>query len=262
MEEQFATEYEDFERWHWWFQGRQQILASILRRELTRQRSAGLGPRRLVSLGCGPAAGLDWLVDVLGGDGRVIGVDADPSGALRGHRETVAALPDGVAFAYGRAEATPLRSASCDAVLALDLIEHMEDDAAGLAEAARLVRPGGFLLVTVPAFQSLWGNQDVVSHHKRRYSASSFAGAFERAGIQLSWLTYFNTVLFPAVAAVRWGRRLFGRADAEVSDFDSGRPGVLNTALTRVFAAERHVVGKLRLPFGVSLVAVARPALQ
>ena len=261
MKEQFAAKYEDFERWHWWFQGRRQILASIVRRELARQPASGQGPRRLVSLGCGPAAGLDWLADVLGGEGRVIGVDADPSGALRGHRESAAQLPPGVAFAYGRAEATPLRSASCDAVLALDLIEHMDDDAAGLAEAARLVRPGGFLLVTVPAFQSLWGNQDVVSHHKRRYSAASLAEAFERAEIQLSWLTYFNTMLFPAVAAVRWGRRLLGRADTEVSDFDSGRPGVLNTGLTHLFAAERHLVGRLRLPFGVSLAAVARPSL-
>jgi SAM-dependent methyltransferase len=262
VEEQFATDYEDFERWHWWFQGRRRILASILQRELARQPVAGQGPRRLVSLGCGPAAGLDWLADVVGGKGRVIGVDADPSGVLRGRRESATEFPPGVDFAYGHAEATPLRSASCDAVLALDLIEHMDDDAAGLAEAARLVRPGGFLLATVPAFQSLWGNQDVVSHHKRRYSASSFAGAFERAGIQLSWLTYFNTVLFPAVAAVRWGRRLLGRADAHVSDFDSGRPGALNDGLARLFAAERHVVGRLRLPFGASLVAVARPSLQ
>jgi SAM-dependent methyltransferase len=262
MKERFAADYEDFERWHWWFQGRRQILASILQRELALQRAAGRQPRRLVSLGCGPAGGLDWLVKVLGVEGRVVGVDADPSGALRGHRENAAALPAGVAFAYGRAEAAPLRSGSCDAVLALDLIEHMDDDAAGLAEAARLVRPGGFLLVTVPAFQSLWGNQDVVSHHKRRYSAGSLAAAFARAGIQLTWLTYFNTVLFPAVAAVRWGRRLLRRGDADVSDFDSGRPGVLNDGLTRLFAAERHVVGKVRLPFGVSLVAVARPAPQ
>lgn len=262
MDERFATAYQDLERWHWWFQGRRRILAEILRSELARQRAAGREPRRLVSLGCGPAAGLDWLVEVLGGGGRVIGVDADPSGALRGHRESAAALPPGVVFVYGRAEATPLRSGSCDGVLALDLIEHLDDDAAGLAEAARLVRKGGFLLVTVPAFPSLWGNQDVVSHHKRRYRARSLAGAFERAGLEISWLSYFNTLLFPAVATVRWGRRLLGRAEGEVSDFESGRPGVVNDGLKRLFAAERHLVGKLPLPFGVSLVAVARPSLS
>jgi SAM-dependent methyltransferase len=260
VEEQFATRYEDLERWHWWFQGRRKILTAILQRELARTPTAGT--RRVASLGCGPAAGLDWLAEALGGDGLVIGVDADPSGALRGEREKASALPRGVRFAYGRAEATPLRSGSFDAVLALDLIEHMDDDAAGLAEAARLVRPGGFLLVTVPAFQSLWGNQDVVSHHRRRYSAGDLSNAFERAGVPLGWLSYFNTALFPAVAAVRWGRRLFGRANASVSDFDSGRPGALNACLTQLFAAERLALGRIRLPFGVSLVAVARPTLS
>lgn len=258
MEEQFADRYEDFERWHWWFQGRRRILASILEREFARQRAGGRVPRRVVSIGCGPAAGLDWLVPLLGGDGLVIGIDADPSGALRSCHERVQALPSGVAFAYGHAEAAPVRSASCDAVLALDLIEHLEDDAAGLAEAVRLVQPEGFLLVTVPAFESLWGNQDVVSHHKRRYTASSLARTFERAGVSLSWLTYFNTVLFPAIAAVRWSRRLLGHGAGPVSDFDQGRPGRLNDLLARLFAAERHVLGGVRLPFGVSLLAVAR----
>src|SRR5262245_7274513 len=127
MEEQFATDYEDFERWHWWFQGRRQILASIVQRELARMPANRSGPPRLVSLGCGPAAGLDWLAEAAGTRARVIGVDADPSGALRG--QSGAARPERVSFAYGRAESTPLRSGSCDAVLALDLIEHMDDDA-------------------------------------------------------------------------------------------------------------------------------------
>ncbi len=260
MEEQFANQYEDFERWHWWFRGRRQILASVLQREFARQRAAGLTPRRLVSIGCGPAAGLDWLVPLLGREGLVIGIDADPSGALRGRPES-AVLPDGVAFAYGRAETAPLRSGSCDAVLLLDVIEHMDDDAGGLAEAARLVRPGGFLLVTVPAFQSLWGNQDIASHHKRRYNAGSLTRAFERAGLPLGWLSYFNTALFPAVAAVRWGRLLLGRGHGQVSDFDQGKPGLVNDGLAHLFAAERHLLGKLRLPFGVSLIAMARPPL-
>lgn len=258
MEEQFAGKYEDFERWHWWFRGRQQILESILRRELAHQRAAGVIPRRLVTVGCGPASGLGWLAASLGGSGLVIGVDADPSGALRTRRERAEAVPSGVAFAYGRAEATPLRSASCDAVLALDVLEHMDDDAAALAEAARVVRPGGLVLVTVPAFPSLWGNQDVVSHHKRRYTAVTLARTFERAGLQLSWQSYFNTALFPVVAAMRWTRRILGPTDGPLSDFDRGRPGTLNDGLTRLFAAERHILSRVRLPFGVSLAAVAR----
>jgi SAM-dependent methyltransferase len=259
VEEQFAGRYEDFERWHWWFRGRQRILESVLERELARERAAGIVPRLLLTVGCGPAPGIAWLAALLGDAGRVIGLDADPSGALRARREPSQALPSGVAFAYGRAEATPLRSGSCDAALALDVLEHMEDDAPALAEAARVVRPGGFVLVTVPAFPSLWGSQDVVSHHKRRYTAATLARTFERAGVLLSWHSYFNTALFPPVAAVRWGRRLLGAgAGAARSDFDAGRPGLVNEALVRLFAAERHLLGRVRLPFGVSLAAVAR----
>jgi SAM-dependent methyltransferase len=199
------------------------------------------------------------MVSALGGAGSVIGIDADRSGALStAEAGGAAALPKGVAFVLGSAEHVPLRAASCDGALALDVIEHVDDDAAALSETARLVRPGGFLLVTVPALPSLWGRQDEVSHHKRRYTSRTLALAFRRAGLELAWRSYFNTVLFPAIASVRWARRALGRVDGDESDFDSGSPGLLNAALTRVFASERHLIGRVRLPIGVSLIAVAR----
>ena len=136
-----------------------------------------------------------------------------------------------VAFAIGSAERAPLRSASCDGALALDVIEHLDDDAAALSETARVVRPGGFLLVTVPALPSLWGNQDVVSHHRRRYTSRSLAAAFRRAGLDLTWQSYFNTVLFPAIASVRWTRRALGRVAGDDSDFESGsKPSVIRSS--------------------------------
>ena len=112
--------------------------------------------------------------------------------------------------------------------------------------------------MTVPAQPSLWGNQDVVSHHKRRYTSRSLTGAFRRAGLEIAWQSYFNTVFFPAIASVRWARRALGRLDGNESDFESGSPGRVNAALTRIFACERHLVGRVRLPIGVSLIAVAR----
>jgi SAM-dependent methyltransferase len=213
----------------------------------------------VVTVGSGPPAVLARLVHRAEIGMTLIGIDSDPSGALRRLRaERSQPLPTGVDFVWGRIESTPLRAASCDAALALDVIEHVDDDAAALAEAARVVRPGGFVLATVPALPSLWGNQDVVSHHKRRYTRRSLADAFARARLPLTWISYFNTALFPAVAAVRWSRRLLGRDGASASDFESGRPGAVNELLERVFAAERHLVGRVRLPAGVSLIAVAR----
>jgi SAM-dependent methyltransferase len=260
MRERFAQEYEDLEQWHWWFRGRQRILEAVLKREFRRlpappHRS---GPRRLATLGCGPASGLEWLVAAVGEEGIVIGIDSDPTGALRRLSSGARSCPRGVAFVYGQAEEAPLLPASCDAVLALDVLEHIDDDASALAEAARLVRPGGLVLVTVPALASLWGNQDVVSEHKRRYTGRSLAKTFDRARLSLAWQTYFNTALFPVIAGARWTRRLLALSDDERSDFEQGRPGRLNDFLTRVFAAERHLVGRARLPIGVSLLAVGR----
>src|SRR5262245_45211173 len=214
---------------------------------------------RIVAVGCGPPEGLDWVVSALGPGGLVIGVDADDAGALSAPTSGRGApLPEGVAFVIGSAEHAPLRSGSCDGALALDVIEHLDDDAAALSEAARMVRPGGFVLVTVPALPSLWGNQDVVSHHKRRYTARTLAAAFARAGLELTWQSHFNTLLFPVIASIRWGRRALGRNAGDASDFDSGAPGAVNDALARLLASERHLVGRVRLPIGVSLIAVSR----
>jgi SAM-dependent methyltransferase len=260
LEKRFAAKYQDLERWHWWFRGRQRILESVLKREIAQLHMPLSARKRIVAVGCGPPEGLDWVVSALGHDGFVIGIDADRSGALSAPKPGAAAppLPTGVAFAIASAEKAPLRTASCDGALALDVIEHLDDDAAALSEMARLVRPGGFLMVTVPALPSLWGNQDVVSHHKRRYTSRSLAAAFGRAGLDVAWQSYFNTALFPVIASVRWARRVLGHVDGDDSDFESGSPGVVNDALTGIFACERHLVGRVRLPVGVSLIAVSR----
>jgi SAM-dependent methyltransferase len=161
-----------------------------------------------------------------------------------------------MAYCLGRLEGVPLRSGAADVVLALDVLEHVADDVAGLREAARIVKPGGLLLVTVPALPSLWGGQDVVSHHLRRYTPRAFRQMFEHARIPNPRITYFNTLLFPSVAAVRWARRAAGLASRPRSDFDDSRPGMVNDVLAAIFGAERHLIARLRLPIGVSLLAI------
>jgi SAM-dependent methyltransferase len=143
-------------------------------------------------------------------------------------------------------------------VLALVVLEHLDVDAAGLREAARLARPGGWLLVTVPALPSLWGSQDAVSQHRRRFTRGTLLRTFARARLPAPRATYFNTFLLPPVAGVRLARRMLGLAERPRSDFDDNRPGWLNELLSAVFAAERHLVARLGLPVGVSLLATLR----
>lgn len=245
MKRQYAERYGDLEQWHWWFRARRDILAAVLRHELPQRAS-----HTIASVGCGPPEGLDWLRPFAGPAGRVIGIDADPIHARR--------TAPGVEYVVGRLEAAPVAAGSFDVVLALDVIEHLDDDAGGLREAARLLGRPGLLVVTVPAFQSLWGAQDIVNQHRRRYTKTSLRDAFVRAQLAPPRITYFNTILFPAIAAVRWTRLALGLAERARTDFDDNRPGVANDVLRAVFAAERFLVPRVSLPVGVSLLATAR----
>jgi SAM-dependent methyltransferase len=245
VKQEFAREYSDIERWHWWFRGRRKIFESVLRRELAQGES-----RRILSIGCGPAEGLQWLQPFAGVGGMAAGVDVELLHARR--------RPGGIQFAIGSMHRVPLKPASFDVVLALDVLEHLDDDAAGLREAVRLVKPRGLLMITVPAMPSLWGKQDVISEHRRRYTRRTLKALFDAVALRGCRVHYFNSVLFPAVAAVRWTRRAVGRLGDEHSDFDDSHPGLVNETLERLFASERHLIGRVPMPLGVSLMATVR----
>jgi SAM-dependent methyltransferase len=247
LKKDYARQYGDMQQWHWWFRGRRRIIEAILRQELP---DSDAKPRRLLSIGCGPAEGLRWLTPFAGSGGKVFGLDMEP--------EHAAPAPEGVEFVIGRMEDAPFDDASFDAVLALDVLEHLDDDAAGLREALRLVKPGGLLLITVPALPSLWGGQDVVSEHRRRYTKHTLTRLFDAAGLKGYRASYFNTLLFPLVASVRLARRATGRGERTRSDFEDNRPGAVNDLLAWVFSLESSLINSAPLPIGVSLVATYR----
>ena len=139
----------------------------------------------------------------------------------------------------------------------LDVLEHLDEEAPALSEVRRLLVPGGHLLITVPAFMMLWSGHDVALHHRRRYRRPELRRRLQEAGLEVQWLTYYNTALFPAVAGVRLTRRLLG-GGADEADVADDAPGPMSGLLEGLFAAERHLVGRVPLPFGVSLVGVAR----
>jgi len=230
---------------HWWFRARR----SIFDRVLDEQLPGGRAPR---ILDLGPGSGVN--LPVLGARGRVTALDLSQVSL---GRCLAAGAPDCVLADATRA---PFADASFDLVCALDVLEHIDDDAGALAQIERVLAPGGLFLFSVPAFGFLWGRQDVLSHHKRRYAKAELAERVRAAGLEIQHLTYFNTLLFPPIAAVRLAMRpLLARSVAKGgSDLSVKLPLGLDSVLYHSFACERGWVTRRSLPFGVSMLGWAR----
>ncbi|MDX6685112.1 MAG: hypothetical protein QOF26_3080 [Baekduia sp.] len=225
---------------HWWYRGRRRVLRAELER-LPLEPDA-----RLLDAGCGSGRTLDDLARY----GRVSGVDLSPEAVAaarrRGHDDVRVA----------RVEELPFADATFDVVTCLDVVEHTPDDRATLAELRRVTRPGGLMVVTVPAYQALWSWHDEANLHFRRYDSASLRAAAREAGWDLVGDTHFNSLLLGPAAAVRvLQRRRRGHAQ---SDLDL-TPGRLNGMLELPLRLESGLLGSgTRLPAGLSLLAVLR----
>lgn len=247
MRADFYSEYYALEDQHWWFVGRRRIFLSLLDREFESRAADG---RRALDVGCGTGTMLQHLSRYA----RVQGIDADPQAVAFCHER---GLTDVRRVDSG---ALPFADGSFDLVTAFDVLEHVEDDAGLLREMYRVANPGGVLLVSVPAYRFLWGAQDEISHHHRRYLARELRQRVTAAGFQLERVSYFNTLLFPAIAALRLGRRLVRRRGPQEvrSDFGLTPPGLVNRILARLFGMEAALLRRMDLPVGVSVLALGR----
>jgi SAM-dependent methyltransferase len=226
------------DRRHWYFRGRLAVLLAVLERVLPAP------PCRILEIGCGTGNVLHALARF----GQAIGVERDPALRAVGHAEGLdiraGSVPDDL----------PVPAAWADAVLLLDVIEHVDDDLRSVRAARRALRAGGVMVLTVPAYGWLWSGHDVALGHRRRYTARALRTLVAEAGLRVEHAGYFNTVLFPAIAGVRLAKRLVrGRGH----DLHRPADGV-NRALERLFSLERHVVLRPGLPFGSSVLVVAR----
>jgi SAM-dependent methyltransferase len=233
----------DAEERHWWYRGRRRVLAAVL------DGLALPAGTRILDAGCGSGRNMADLAR----RGTVAGVELAPSSL-----EVARARGVGEVRAGSLEEPLPFAGGAFDLAVALDVLEHLSDDAPAWRELARVVAPGGRLVVTVPQYAWLWGEHDVVSHHHRRYTRATLVQRAGRAGWRPERLTAFNSTLLPAIAAVRLVQRL--RRSAQPADDLARTPqGVVNGALERVLAAEAAWIGRGRdLPAGVSLLAVLR----
>ncbi len=233
---------------HWWFRGSRRVVQELLERY--RPVGRGRAPLRVVDLGCGTGYTLSRLE-------RVRGIEAcglDLSKAALGFCRRRGL--DGLAV--GRVEELPLASRSTEVLLALDVLEHIADDGAAVREMARVVHDEGIVIITVPAHNWLWSEHDEALRHKRRYQRRSLDHLLREAGFEVLFLSYYNTFLLPAIAAVRLWRRMWPQRERKPTSDVSVPSAVLNSLLGSLLGAERHVLARSRLPLGVSLLAVAR----
>jgi len=230
---------------HWWFLARRRILDSLIERVVHPPHGA-----RVLEVGCGTGHNLAML----GRFGTVEACELDKcaralAGKRLGRKVKDARLPDLSMFERN----------AYDMVALLDVLEHVPDDIGSLRAIHRRLKPGGALLLTVPANPWMWSAHDVAHHHFRRYTRSGLAKLFLQSGFEVQLLSYFNSLLFPPIAAAR----ALNRARRHDSADDALPGATVNGLLNRVFGLEAGLIGRVPMPFGVSLVAVVRrPVLQ
>ena len=227
---------------HWWYRGRRRVIRAELDR-LPLPANA-----RVLDAGCGSGRTLQELVDY----GEVSGIELDTDAAEMARSRALGEVQ------VGRLEELPWDDGTFDLITCLDVVEHVPDDVAALAELLRVSRPGGWLLVTVPAYQALWSLHDEANHHFRRYSRAALRRATAAAGWQLHRLSSFNSLLLAPAAAVRVAQRRFGTHNGYTNDLALG-PAWLNDVLERPLVLEASWLARGRtLPLGLSLLAVLR----
>jgi SAM-dependent methyltransferase len=231
-----------FEEWYWWHRGRQAIVQRLL---------AFYAPAcaRILDVGCGTGATTLGLRRF----GPVIAMDV-------ARRALEVAGGRGIAVAQASIARLPARASAFDLVVALDVLEHVEDDAGAAREMHAVLRPGGLLLVTVPAYPWLWSGHDEALGHRRRYLRRPLIAALERGGFEVVFCAYAMASILPAAVLVRLYERWIRRGPARRESGYVPVPAPLNALLAWLTSAGSRVLPWIRMPFGLSLVAVARRA--
>jgi len=232
----------DVDDHHWWYRGRRAVIAAEL------ERLPLVRPAHVLDAGCGSGRTLIELARY----GEVSGIELNEDAAA------VARSRGAFDVRVGRLEELPFKDASFDLITCLDVLEHTPDDTATLRELRRASKPGGWLLLTVPAYQALWSRHDEANHHHRRYGRRTLRLAATTAGWQLLRETSFNSLLLPPAAIVRLAQRRRQATGDYTPDLELG-PKWLNGALELPLQAEARLLRTGRtLPAGLSLLAVLR----
>ena len=247
MDQAYYKAYYHLEREHWWFLVRKKILAERIRHLLKQ-------PVNIRSLNVGAATGA--TSDMLTAFGSVMSIEYDA--ACTQFTKTYLSTP----IEQGSILELPFEANQYDLVAALDVIEHVEDHQLAVQELWRVCKPGGHIVITVPAYQFLWSRHDLINHHFRRYTLSQLTDLFRPLQGKVIYQTYYNSFLFLPIATYRWlmniFQKLLGKKEKPLGKYDYevlGTGGWLNQILSGIFHLDYHCLkGGIRFPAGVSIM--------
>lgn len=248
MQHDYYKEYYELERNHWWFLARESILSNYIQ-QLMEQGTLPYSDLKILNVGCGPGRSSESLSNF----GKVTSIEFDKFCC------EFAAEKTKLEIIHGSITELPFSDNSFDLVCAFDVIEHVDDDQLAVNELKRVTKSGALIVVTVPAYMSLWSHHDVINHHFRRYKINEVNQLFdsENNGNKV-FDTYFNALLFLPIYLFRKFSNLLklgNKRTGSGSDFEAFKPGILNTILYKVMCFESGFINrKTRFPFGVSIL--------
>ncbi|MBI2065062.1 MAG: class I SAM-dependent methyltransferase [Candidatus Yanofskybacteria bacterium] len=242
MDHNFYKNYFEFEKYHWWFRVRRNIILSLLEKYRISKTS------KIFDFGCGSGYTAGYLqglgYNVAGAD---FSDEAIGQGRANGVRNLEVINNNDIKHPEG----------GFNLIMALDVVEHIKDDFEIIKAMERSIGSGGMLIMTVPAYMWLWGVQDDVAHHFRRYTMRSIMRLLDKfPDLTIVKKSYFNTLLFPAIVMVRFVSKWFGLRGRE-SDFEINN-GLLNNIFFRIFNLESKLLKYINFPFGVSVLLVVK----
>ena len=235
----YKTTY-DNEKAYWWFQARADIVEHVFRKHIPANHL------EILNIGCG--TGL--ISQLFSQFGCLAGVDYSSEALNFCAQNSLSSL------AQANGIALPFKDNSFDACLSLDVLEHIQDDTQALKEIRRVLKPGGVLLLTVPAFQWMWSNMDEGGHF-RRYTKAQVAALLEKVKLKMEIISYYNFFLFPLAVAQRFAERHM-RKKAGAGEFLPSLPAGINRLFYLIFRWEKDWFDHLSFPFGLSVLAVAK----
>jgi len=240
--ESYRTLYE-IEKDHWWFAARRKILDVLVKQVVSGYKDVP----NILDIGCS----IGITTELLKRYGWTCGVD------LYGEALRFCRMQDASRFVQADACNLPFLAESCEVIVALDLLEHLQEDKRAIREFGRVLKRNGFLIISVPAYKMLWGRLDDLARHYRRYRLKELREKINKEGFKIKKISYISCFLFPAISISRLTERLFRNSSQSKSDLKM--PGrVINSMLKKIFSYEANFIDKIAFPFGSSVVCVAQ----